>query len=297
MAELKEKLTALTKDQEGAMEGYKDEGCRIGLTLEDNKTDPKRVHDIMNQLRVSCGFEEAEDFVYLDSPKAAVSGYEECNVHNCMYGYHDINWIQHYMFFKKETEIEVDDRIDLMLELAETAGWMWMTPKLNIITKRPVKLNMIKKSNNIKVMHNYNGKAVEFADGYGVYMINGVQIPKDLTYLVDMPAEEIDIKTVLDIKNTEIRTEFLKKVGIEKAFDSLSKTKLDEKEMEIGGTYELFSVQLGEVTRIYLRGECPSNQEPFFEGCHPDCKTVEQALNFRNGFKLNLKFNAPLNLT
>ena len=51
-------------------------------------------------------------------------------------------------------------------------------------------------------LHNFNGKAAEWKDGFGFYAINGVNLPDNLGKFIDTPAHEINIDEVLSIPNT-----------------------------------------------------------------------------------------------
>lgn len=290
------KLTKLTPKQESLLSKYRDEGIEIGLATSSEPINEELVRQLTDSHRELCGVPKASDFLIFDSPFAALKSLPALSITSALYGQHDINWLQFYQFFRKECNIKNLDKIQYLHELTKHVGWMWMSTSTTVVTRRPVEIRLQQKPN-IKVLHNYNGMALKYADGTGVYSINGVRIPKQFAHLVNAYSDDINIKEVLSIKNTEIRTEFLKKIGIEKAFDSLNKKKLDSKVMDIGGTYELFSILFGDLERKYLRGECPSNNEPFFEAVHPKSTTVEEALSYRNTGELTTTFKTPLKLT
>jgi len=293
------KIESLTEAQTAALADYRRIGIEIGLATGPD-FDQALVRELTDNHREICDVAKATNFLVYDSPNAAIKAHPACTPTNALYGQHDISWLIYYQFYRAELNVTGLDKIKYLLELAKHVGWMWMSSDTTIVTRRPKELNMIPKpvgDETIKVLHNYNGPAVLYADGWAVYAMNGTRIPKEYHHLVDKKASEIDVKEVMAIKNTEIRTEFLKKIGIEKAFESLQKTKLDAQTFETGGTYELFQVVFGDRQRIYLRGECPSNSEPFFEAVHPDCRTVAEGLHFRNFGTVSKKFQAPLELT
>lgn len=298
-------ITELTKEQIEAQVKYVEMGIKIGLAT-GGDIDEAYIREVTDKHRELCGVPKATNFIIRDSPMAVIKEFPSCTTGNALYGQHDISWLIYYQYMRVELGVTGLEKIQYLLELAKHVGWMWMSSDTTIVTRRPEKISFQRKPGVLdveipgcpgRVLHNYDGKAVEYRDGNGVYVINGTFIPPEFHHLVETRAESISVEEVMGIKNTEIRTEFLKKIGIDKAFDKLDKKKLDAKELDKGGLYELFSVQMGETTRVYLRGECPSNQEPFFEAVPPDCQTVEQALNFRNGFKIEIPFTPPLELT
>ncbi len=136
-----------------------------------------------------------------------------------------------------------------------------------------------------KMLHDDKGLAVEYPDGYGLYFLNGVRVSKEL---VVTPAEKLDPKLILKEENAEVRREIVRKIGIERVCQKLQTKCLDKK-----GDYELLNLDLGEGrTRPYLKMKNPSIGVYHIEGVHPNCNTVEQALDWRNGIK-----GKPIQLT
>lgn len=294
------KLEKLTPQQEAKLITYREEGIRLGLATSPD-LDEALVKELTQSHREICGVKPATNFLVFDSPFAASKQIPECKPSNALFGHHDAHWLSFYQFFKKECSIKNLEKTDYLFELCKHVGWMWMSSDTTVVTRRPEEIHLLSKPNSrggtLKVLHNYHGMALRYRDGTGVYSINGTRIPKEYHHLAALPRDSVPVEEVMGISNTEIRTEFLKKIGIEKAFDKLGKKKLDTQTMEKGGTYELFSVEMGDTTRVYLRGTCPSNEESFFEAVPPDCKTVGQALSFRNFGTIKIPFTGPEVLT
>lgn len=297
-------LEKLTKEQEAKLEEYKNMGIEIGLATYDPEVDMNKVRTLIDRHREACGVGKTKNFRVYDSPMAAMDDPKNKGItpYNALYGQHDINWLIYYSFYLYETEVTGMEPIVPLLELAKMVGWMWVGETDTIITHRPTRLHMIGKpaqdGGTIKVLHNYNGKALEYLDGNGVYAINGTRIPSEYTHMVDAYAGDIDVRAVLGISNTEVRTELLKKIGVERAFSSLDKKQLDVDTVNPGGKYELYTVDFGEgAQRTYLTGVCPSNDEAFYEAVHPDCKTVKQALHWRNWGTITTDVLLPEELT
>jgi hypothetical protein len=295
-------LEKLTPEQEAKMASYRDEAIRVGM-LTSREFNEKLVHELTDKHRVSRGLEKATNFLVYDSPFAAIKAIPSLTPSNAIYGNQDSYWLYTYDFFRKECKIEGLDIIQHLYDLCSLMGWAWMSSDTTVVTKLPVDIRTLRKpAENVRgyldVLHNYVGLALEYADGTGVYSINGTRIPAEYKHMMEALPREVSASEVLGIANTEIRTELLKKIGIERAFDSLKKKSLDKKTIEVGGTYELFSVTFpNDSVRIYLQGECPSNKEKFYEAAHPDCKTVEQALSFRNFGDLSISWVTPVELT
>jgi len=70
----------------------------------------------------------------------------------------------------------------------------------------------------------------------------------------------------------------IRKIGIESAIKILKAKVLDKKD-----GYRLLSLDIGDKrNRPYLEMTCPSTGNHHIEGCHPDVKTVYEALKWRN---------------
>ena len=91
--------------------------------------------------------------------------------------------------------------------------------------------------------------------------------------------EDIDPKIILKENNAEVRREIVRKIGIERLCQKLNAKVLDKQ----GDVYELLNLDLGEnLIRPYLKMRNPSIGTFHVEGVSPDCKTVQEALNWRN---------------
>jgi len=105
-----------------------------------------------------------------------------------------------------------------------------------------------------------------------------VRVPKGL---VTTAGADLDPQTwILKQTNAEIRREAVRKIGIERVCERLGATVIDRQ----GEMYELLELDLGDQRRRpYLKMRNPSIGVFHIEGVHPDCRTVEAALAWRNG--------------
>ena len=70
--------------------------------------------------------------------------------------------------------------------------------------------------------------------------------------------------------------------------------------LDTEGTYELIGINFAEEVypeRIYLKMINPSVNDIHIEAVHPDCKTVKEALMWRNFGTVDIGFTAPIRLT
>jgi hypothetical protein len=126
------------------------------------------------------------------------------------------------------------------------------------------------------LLHNESGPSVLYKDGYSLWNLNGVRVPKEL---VMTPWNKLDSKIILTEKNADVRREIVRKVGIERVCSELKAKSVDSL-----GVYELLMLDIGDNrVRPYLKMKNPSIGTYHIEGVHPSCTSVESALNWRNG--------------
>ena len=278
-------ITSLTKEQEAMLPLYAQKGIEIGLAT-GPEMDEAKVRELTDAHRVMCGLKAAKEFRVYDSPFAAARDNEGLTPSNALYGQHDINWLMHYQFFRTECGlIKETEQIVYLVELAKRVGWMWMNEDTTIVTRRPQSIHMLetKRESNgtvreIKVLHNANGFALEYADGAGVYALYGTRITKDYQWLI-LERGQYDVKRVLQINNTAMKTIGLRLLG-PKALIEIG-NEIDSWKSEKGGEYKLYAVDINGNSRLYLSGSCPSKHEPFCEAVPPNTRTCREALAWR----------------
>ena len=209
-------------------------------------------------------------------------------VYPAFYGSHAASWLYFYKTFTDLLNIKEGQRLLPLTRLAWNCGWAWLYEDVAILTEKPTEIHM--KNGRL---HNENGPAVLYEDGFACYALNGVRFQDDMTKFITTPADQLDAAEVLNIRNSEQRAESIKKLGINKLFWKLKPTRLDAAD-----EYELFQIKLYEdVPRIYLKMANPSVEETHIEAVHPDCRTVAQALSWRNFGSATDSFIKPLILT
>jgi len=113
-----------------------------------------------------------------------------------------------------------------------------------------------------------------YPDGWEIYALHGVRVPP---WLVTTPAIALDGHRILGLENAEQRREGVRKMGVERLIHTLGATVVDRQ-----GDYELLSLETGGRKRPYLKMRNPSLGVYHVEGVHPNCRTVEEALRWRN---------------
>ena len=102
--------------------------------------------------------------------------------------------------------------------LAESSCYIWPNSTFCLICARPTEIHMEDGS-----IHRDGGLAISWPDGWGVHCLHGVRVPKWLA--TDHHPEPARIQ---EIDNAEVRREFLRKVGVERLYNSLGGKTIDE---------------------------------------------------------------------
>ena len=179
-----------------------------------------------------------------------------------------------YDWYNSILKLKYDEHLKLVVEIADNC-YNWITVKnACIMIENPLRV----KCNAEGRLHSDGNMAIEFNDGFGLWRLNGVRVPKEI---VTTPREKLSSKVMLAEKNAEVRREIVRKLGIEKICKDLKARCIDRWE-----NYELLLLNLGDSRRRpYLKMLNPSIGTYHIEGVQPFCKTVKAALAWRNGLK------------
>ncbi|MEP6743419.1 MAG: DUF6745 domain-containing protein [bacterium] len=178
-------------------------------------------------------------------------------------------WLSYFEALRDHCSFE---KLEGLIQVAESCAFAWTFPDVVVFSAPPIELHL----NAARQLHCETGPAIKFADGWGVWALNGVRLTQEI---VETPAGQLDPKLVTTTQNAEWRRELVRKIGIERVCDALNAKCVDK-----DGDYELLILTLGDRRkRPFLKMRNPSIRVFHIEGVSPECRTVQQALNFRNG--------------
>jgi hypothetical protein len=125
-------------------------------------------------------------------------------------------------------------------------------------------------------LHSERGPAVRWPDGEEQYFVlNDAHVPREI---VETPASKLDPQLILRERNAEVRRELVRKIGIDRVCRELQAECLDRR-----GNYELLLLDLQDGRlRPFLKMKNPSIGVYHIEGVAPECRTVAEALAWRN---------------
>lgn len=270
-------INDLTPEQKAAMPKYVEKWLKIGTCVD--TMDPELAKSIVVYLYEKLLKKPVPEIVLCKSPKDAWNqvceraGKKMDFVWPYLDGQFNVAFFAFYDFFNLECNVQYGEHWDWYKSTANI-GPVFPFENVCFVSDRPQELHFIGGETN-KQLHNDKGPSILYRDGYATYTLNGVAVPK---WLVETPREELDCKKLLTTTNAEIRREFVRKAGIEKVCKDLNAQVVDARD-----EYELLMLDLGDGrTRPYLKMINPSIGTYHIEGVHPDCKTVDDAIKFRN---------------
>lgn len=163
-------------------------------------------------------------------------------------------------------------------------GYWWPNPNFVLVSDPPVQINLLDSR-----LHCETGMALEYPDGWGLWELHGVRVPR---WLVTTHERDLQPKKMMEIDNVQVRCEFVRKLGAERIVSALSRGPIDRASYRTANgeehSYELHRLAVSEgIEWNYLRMVNPSVGLVHFEGVPNDCMTVQGALNFRNGIDPN----------
>jgi hypothetical protein len=204
---------------------------------------------------------------------------------NYFWGRCGAGWFAYFDYMLNVLKIKVTETVLnhhlIDREICESGFWWYAFKGLVICVETPREIHMRERR-----LHCDGGPAIRFADGFSIWCFNGVRVSKEIA---ETPAEKLDPALILEERNVEIRRELIRKIGLERFLRHTNHRVLDKAAVRIGGKrhqYELLEIELGEGVRRCpaLKMEHASLPGVFLvEWVSRNCKTVQDALKFRNG--------------
>jgi hypothetical protein len=158
-----------------------------------------------------------------------------------------------------------------LLDAYEAGLWQfWVTATEIIALPRPT---LVLEGGRL---HAETGPAVSWQGSDERYFfLNGVHVSEEI---VETPANRLDPRLMLFERSADVRREIIRKVGIERVCEAFNAQCVDRL-----GDYELLLLDLrdGRV-RPFLKMKNPSIGVYHIEGVAPECRTVAEAIAWRN---------------
>jgi hypothetical protein len=217
----------------------------------------------------------------------------------------DVDWISFCRFVNIECGVDLHKKdVENAWKLAQNAHYYWVVDDELILVERPIEMHFQEtgtlltdsktgKSMNLKILHSTEGMAVQYGDGTGVYAIGGLTLNKEFVYIVK-EWDDMTPDRIFAISNVEIRQAAIAAYG-PSIYTKLPHRVLDTYVSVMGGVYTLYEIEYpNNSLRVALKGNCPSKGDSFFEFVHPEARTCQMALNWREEDHLGEVYTEPL---
>ena len=212
----------------------------------------------------------------------SVGDYQNMGIRGSIY---DWNWVAFYDYWERN-DIPLTPLFKTFKEnCCESGAYDYLLyQNCAIVCEHPSKIHWTI-INNRKVLHNASKPAIEWEDGYKLYFLNGTKVPEEL---VTTPSGKLDIEFFKKETNADIKTEFIRKFGIER-MSSLGKS-VDSHKNYNQDWYTKSEYELIDMSPIFesidyaphLKMKHQTMNMFCMEAVSPNCKTIQDALSDRN---------------
>ena len=199
-----------------------------------------------------------------------------------------ISWSSFYSFLESIGVKYTPEDSELLGEWVnegENLHWWFPFDEVVFVSERPIRLTVNETGN----LHNETTMAIEYTDGWGMYCLNGITVPK---YLVVTPSEDLTIEFFKNEKNADVKAEFVRKFGVErmlelgKKIDTYENYDQEEQSWWWKSEYELWDMTgifVGLEYQPYLKMKNQTTGIWHVEAVSPACRTLKDAIKERFG--------------
>lgn len=169
----------LTPEQEARIPAVRDEWSAVGLNTD--RIDEAESRDAILRLYKVAGQSKPKDVIFFPSVLAAATeakkqGYEDTNNLYFLGGW-DAYWLAYYHFGRElgaDYGKQLNEWLDAYTGFAKSSGVAYMYEDKVFVSDRPSQLHF----DADKKLHNPRGAALEYVDGFGIWMIHGERVQR-----------------------------------------------------------------------------------------------------------------------
>lgn len=253
------KITSLTPEQIAQIPGWADKWIKIGLSTEPADFDRAeaavlKCYDLIKAPRPKAVLRVASPWaaIYEGSKKNVeltnggkankkdLTAFIKSNWFNYRGAQLWASWFSYVTFFRDvcDWENESLENFKLDEEIALSSGFVWWSDDVVAISDRPAKVTRDAGGR----LHNENGKALEYRDGWGVYAWHGYRISGNNTWIIEKK-EDITPEKIEKETNAELRRIMLEIHGYEKYLEQRKAKEISRDELH-GKTRRLLEFTL-----------------------------------------------------
>ena len=195
-------------------------------------------------------------------------------------------WAGYYEYAKDIGVSFDEDKLNAFINFTRHIPHICVADGIAIVSMKPTKIHWqetevqpISGINHMpknRILHADGELAVEFGDGWGIYVFNGVVLPEKIG---KVRSKNWDPEWILEEKNQEIKRLLLETIPKEKVSEVLQLKVLDTFKT-LYSTYELVEAKNNPYPSPYkaIRMSCPTTNKPYLIRVHPEVLTAENAI-------------------
>jgi hypothetical protein len=245
-------ISKLTATQEQAIPSYVERWIATGMNCD--RMDPQRAENAVRAMYRNVDIPEPKQVFFAKGPKDGFELYKSLGgssfsnfMNGIMFGQHEAHWLGFYQFFKDEVNIQGLDKVNALIAVAESCGWVYCGAEGAIVMDRPLYVKMDDQNR----LHSENGPAIEYPDGFTVHSWHGVRVPGNWIEDKSSLTPEMALKE----ENMERRRAACEILGWANILDRLDCKVLDEDPDPMIGT--LLEVNIPDIGREkFLKVQC-----------------------------------------
>jgi hypothetical protein len=204
--------------------------------------------------------------------KYYIHPYIDGHLYSSFFGFYD--------FMNEVLNIEFDckEKYDWYKKTIQI-GNFYPLENICIVSQKPIEINMMDGK-----LHADGKPSVVYGDGFSVWSLNGIMVTKELA---ETPAGLLNLDIFKNEKNADVKTEFIRKCGIDrmidmgKVVDSYEKYDnqlWNESEYKLIDMASIFDT-IHYAPHLYMKNQTTGAYH--LEGVSPDCKNLVDAFKFR----------------
>ena len=246
------KVENISPEQEATLPGYVEKWVNKARTTE--PIDQIETAKWVGRAYQVAGLEVPE-IIYCVSPKEAAAeiekrGGDKSLVYQASFkGNHESYWVSYYdclcELFGITSALEVIPQV----EIAKHGGWVVLTDEVAVMIERPSELHF----NEDFELHNTDGMACKWPDGFGFYTWNGKAVEG---WIIETP-EKITKEQVMNETDADLQNILAEQYGWHKLLNEIGAKVLDTRENPVENTIEVLTTsQFG----VKLMATCPTGR-------------------------------------
>ena len=118
-----------------------------------------------------------------------------------------------------ELDQDIEERAEAYQKVCESVNYIWLNSHFTMVCARPTEIHRDDQGR----LHNENGLAIKYLDGWGLYVINGVTVNEQIV----LRPETLTINQIQKESNQEKRRIMIERFGVDKYLQAINATIVD----------------------------------------------------------------------